>query len=266
MRAAVLGFPIVHSLSPVLHRAAYQYLGLTDWSYDAIEVDVAGLPAFLRHLGPDWAGLSLTMPLKEAALPLLTSLSPRALATRSVNTVVRRGDQFAGHNTDVAGVRLALDRLGCAAVEEAVVLGGGATARSVVAGLAGRAARVTAYVRSAARTEPLLAAAAAVSLPLEVRSWAGVRLESPLVVNTTPIGAADPLAARVPERPGALLEVLYDPSPTVLSAAWREAGGAVVEGRVMLVGQAIDQVALMTGSRFDRVEMLAVLERSLKIR
>ncbi len=87
MRAAVLGRPIAHSLSPVLHRAAYAALGL-DWTYDAVEVGADGLPAFLEHLGDDWAGLSLTMPLKHAVLPLLATCSELATAVAAANTVV----------------------------------------------------------------------------------------------------------------------------------------------------------------------------------
>src|ERR1700761_861579 len=91
-RAAVLGSPVAHSLSPVLHRAAYAELGLTDWSYDRFETDEAALPGFLEGLGPEWAGLSLTMPLKRAVIPLLDEISDTAASVEAVNTVVLTED------------------------------------------------------------------------------------------------------------------------------------------------------------------------------
>src|SRR5438445_11370778 len=112
MRAAVLGSPIEHSLSPALHRAAYQALGLTGWTYRAIECDEAGLPGLLTGCGPDWAGLSLTMPLKRAVLPLLDSIEPLAAEAGAANTVIFRGGQRHGHNTDVPGMTAALAEQG----------------------------------------------------------------------------------------------------------------------------------------------------------
>ena len=108
MKAAVLGAPIAHSLSPVLHRAAYQALGLTGWSYEAIECDTARLPALLDGCGPGWAGLSLTMPLKRAVLPLLDHIDPLTREVGAANTVVFTGGQRHGHNTDVPGMIAAL--------------------------------------------------------------------------------------------------------------------------------------------------------------
>src|SRR5579859_6111990 len=104
MRAAVLGSPIAHSLSPVLHRAAYRELGLAGWSYEAIECDEAGLPALLDGCGPEWAGLSLTMPLKRAVLPLLGTADTVSREVGAANTVVFAGGARQGHNTDVPGM------------------------------------------------------------------------------------------------------------------------------------------------------------------
>ena len=129
-RAAVLGSPIRHSLSPALHRAAYRGLGL-DWSYDAIEVDEPGLSAFLAGLGPEWAGLSLTMPLKEAVIPLLSEVDPEARSLRSVNTVLPGSQGWRGTNTDVYGITQSLLEKGLDATpRSATILGAGATARS----------------------------------------------------------------------------------------------------------------------------------------
>ena len=121
-RAAVLGHPIEHSLSPVLHRAAWAALGL-DWTYDRIDVVGADLPAFLDSLDESWVGLSLTMPLKRDVLPLLDEIDDIARATGAVNTVLLDGGRRRGTNTDVAGLVVALDERG-AGRGPSVVLGG----------------------------------------------------------------------------------------------------------------------------------------------
>ena len=106
-RCAVLGSPIAHSLSPVLHRAAYDALGL-DWSYDAVEVSEDGLPGFLDGLDGSWRGLSLTMPLKRTVVPLLDEMSARAAQARAANTVVLDAGRRVGHNTDIPGAVAAI--------------------------------------------------------------------------------------------------------------------------------------------------------------
>src|ERR1700727_3070698 len=115
MKAAVLGTPIAHSLSPALHRAAYRELGLDDWSYDLVECDEADLAGYLGSRGPDWAGLSLTMPLKRTVLPLLDHVDQLAAATGGANTVVFRPDGRYGYNTDVQGIVDALTEAGATA-------------------------------------------------------------------------------------------------------------------------------------------------------
>ena len=129
----MLGHPIAHSLSPVLHRTAYRQLGL-DWEYEAHDVDEAGLPGFLDGCGPQWAGLSLTMPLKRVVLPLLDDVSELVGVVGGANTVVMGPAGRVGHNTDVAGIVEALRDIG-AESGPAVVLGGGATAASALAAL-----------------------------------------------------------------------------------------------------------------------------------
>ena len=134
-RAAVLGSPIAHSLSPVLHRAAYRELGLTDWTYSAIECDEQRLPSLLDSLGPDWEGLSLTMPLKRAVLPLLDHVEPLVTQVGAANTVVLAAGQRRGFNTDVAGIVTALRQAGVTTGGNVLVLGSGATACSALAAL-----------------------------------------------------------------------------------------------------------------------------------
>ncbi|MFJ3944914.1 shikimate dehydrogenase [Streptomyces griseoaurantiacus] len=250
-RAAVLGSPIAHSLSPVLHRAAYAELGLTGWSYDRFEVDEAGLPGFLEELGGEWAGLSLTMPLKRAVIPLLDGISETAASVEAVNTVVFTEDgRRHGDNTDIPGMVAALRERGIEQVESAAILGAGATASSALAALARVCTgEVLAHVRSEARAAEMREWGARLGVPVTVRDWerAGEALGAPLVIATTPAGATDALAGAVPERPGTLFDVLYEPWPTALAARWSAGGGAVLGGLDLLVHQAVLQVERMTG-------------------
>ncbi|MFF3403308.1 shikimate dehydrogenase [Streptomyces sp. NPDC002659] len=250
-RAAVLGSPIAHSLSPVLHRAAYAELGLDDWSYDRFEVDEAGLPGFVEGLDDSWAGLSLTMPLKRAILPLLDGISDTAASVEAVNTVVFTEDgRRLGDNTDIPGMIAALRERGVDKVASAAVLGAGATASSALAALARICTGpVVACVRSQARAEEMRGWGERLGVDVVIADWteAATVLEAPLVIATTPAGATDALAAEVPERPGTLFDVLYEPWPTALAAAWSGHGGDVVGGLDLLVHQAVLQVEQMTG-------------------
>jgi len=250
-RAAVLGKPIAHSLSPVLHRAAYEELGLTGWSYDRFEVDEAALPGFVERLGPEWAGLSLTMPLKRAVIPLLDGISDTAASVEAVNTVVFTEDgRRLGDNTDIPGMVAALRERGIEQVDSAAILGAGATASSALAALARICTgEVVAYVRSEARAAEMRQWGERLDVEVRTADWADAAeaLRAPLVIATTPAGATDALAHAVPERPAALFDVLYDPWPTELAARWSMIGGAVVGGLDLLVHQAVLQVELMTG-------------------
>ncbi|MBI0295589.1 shikimate dehydrogenase [Streptomyces sp. PRKS01-29] len=254
-RAAVLGSPIAHSLSPVLHRAAYRELGLSGWTYDRFEVDETGLPDFFKRLGEDagpaWAGLSLTMPLKRAVIPLLDEISDTAASVEAVNTVVFGDDgRRRGDNTDIPGMLAALRERGVGRVARAAVLGAGATASSALAALSRICdGEVTAYVRSEARAAEMRQWGERLGVAVRTADWgdAAGALGAPLVIATTPAGTTDALAASVPDRPGALFDVLYEPWPTPLAAAWAARGGSVVGGLDLLVHQAVLQVEQMTG-------------------
>jgi shikimate dehydrogenase len=283
--AAVLGSPISHSLSPALHLAAYRALRLSHWSYGAHEVQAPELPGFVRGLGSEWAGLSLTMPLKEAAFEVADEVSDLAREVGAINTLVRRGDGgWRGDNTDVYGVSQALREAGCLHVAGAIVLGSGATARSVVAALATMGcAKVTFAVRSTARQETLDQALRA-GLEVDVvglGELADVMSGARVVVSTLPAGTgpadAVPLDS-VPTGSGStngvptdtvsgnavvggafaaasrpvdhlLLDVVYTGWPTPLARMFQEAGASVVSGFEMLLHQAAEQVHLMTGLR-----------------
>ncbi|WP_234531734.1 shikimate dehydrogenase [Streptomyces shenzhenensis] len=250
-RAAVLGKPIAHSLSPVLHRAAYDELGLTGWSYERFEIDEAALPGFLGALGPEWAGLSLTMPLKRAVIPLVDEISETAASVDAVNTVVFTEDgRRLGDNTDIPGMVAALREHGIEQVDSAAILGAGATASSALAALARICTgEVVVHVRSAERAAEMRHWGERLDVEVRIADWADAEqaLRAPLVIATTPAGTTDALAAAVPERPTTLFDVLYHPWPTALAARWSMFGGAVVSGLDLLVHQAVLQVEQMTG-------------------
>jgi shikimate dehydrogenase len=217
--------------------------------------DLAG---FLSGLGPEWGGLSLTMPLKQAVLPLLDRCAPLATAVGAANTLVLRDGERAGHNTDVHGIVAALAEVGVRRVASAAVLGGGATAASAIAALLELGCPSPAVlVRSPARTGPLLEAAERLGSTPCVQVLQEVLPQVDVVVSTVPSGAAD--ALRPPASPGVLLDVVYDPWPSPLAVAWAALGGVVVDGVAMLLHQAAAQVELMTGRAAPVQTMRAAL-------
>ncbi|MFF7636972.1 shikimate dehydrogenase [Kitasatospora sp. NPDC008050] len=251
-RAAVLGSPIAHSLSPVLHNAAYRALGLDDWEYGRFELDEARLPGFLAGLAPGgWAGFSLTMPLKRAVIPLLDEVSESALAVDAVNTLVFEADgRRTGDNTDVPGLVAALRERGIEKVPAAAVLGAGATASSALAALARLGAgQITVYVRSPERARQMRELGERLGVAVLTADWArgAEALAGPLTVSTTPVGATDGFAEELTATPGALFDVLYHPWPTALAAACAERGATVLGGLDLLVHQAVLQCERFTG-------------------
>ena len=261
-RAAVLGSPIGHSLSPALHRAAYAALELP-WSYDAIEVHSGGLAAFVAECGPEWAGLSLTMPLKTEALGVGAQLSERVTLIGAANTLLFGGVGAEGgsvplraENTDVDGVVESLRRAGVSAsTQPPVVVGAGGTSRAAIAALALLGFRsCDLIVRRPEAGIELRDVAAGVGVEVTPYGFAaaGERLaQAEVVISTTPAGAADAIAGELAGRhvpsTAVLLDVLYHPWPTGLASAWTAGGGVVVSGRHMLLHQAAAQVLLMTG-------------------
>lgn len=267
-RAAVLGSPIAHSLSPALHRAAYAHLGLDDWSYEVVEV--ADTPTLEAVLGAGWSGLSLTMPLKRLVLPMLDDVSELAAAVGAVNTVTFAGGRRRGDNTDVGGVVAALREGGLTGLYdgEGCVVGGGATAASAVAALAQLGdSRPTLVVRDPSRAGETLQAAARLGVTPRVTSFADGRavLGAALAtVSTVPTsGGGVVVEALPPSLGGVLLDVVYAPWPTDLAHSWRRAGGTTVSGAVMLLHQAAEQVRLMTGHDAPVELMRVALETGL---
>ncbi|MDR1077906.1 MAG: shikimate dehydrogenase [Propionibacteriaceae bacterium] len=259
-RCAVIGSPIAHSLSPALHRAAYDYLGL-DWSYDRHEVTAATLDGFMASLDDVWRGLSCTRPLK-AAVVAWGRPDPTVAALGVANTVVfdaRPGDRAHTRlaNTDVTGL-MALLRPHAA--RSALVLGTGATALSAVHALS----RIGLSQIQLAGRDP----AARAALADRARAWGTTVVprdldgrwdEAEVVVSTIPATAADLVAESAAATAPVVLDVVYDPWPTPLSQAGRAAGRVVLSGRDLLVAQAEGQIALMTGQTCPQSVLRAAL-------
>ncbi|WP_434612271.1 shikimate dehydrogenase [Arthrobacter sp. A5] len=273
MYGAVLGHPIGHSKSPAMHSAAYARLGLP-YVYTALDTEASGLAALFARVRAErnWFGLSVTMPLKTAVLPLLDALEPVAAALRAVNTVVvDREDpdrqRLVGHNTDVTGIVNALRFAGIGERPTAAVLGGGGTAVSAVAALQRLGAPAAdIFVRGSGSAAPATDAGSAVGLSCRLRPWtetAAALADYDVVISTLPPRAADPLADSLPPsslRGRLLLDVAYDPWPSALAAAWELRGGTIVPGIEMLLYQGVEQVRLFTaGSAHSTPDVINVM-------
>ena len=249
-RCAVVGSPIAHSLSPALHRAAYDELGL-DWTYDHVEVDSAGLEEFVEGLDPSWRGLSLTMPLKRTVVPLLHTSDDWVRLSGVANTLVLDEGSRHGFNTDIPGAIAAMDERLPAPVRSAVVLGGGATATSVLLALAEQGCeQAIVLVRDPARAEETVAVVSRHprAPELTVGTLDGMDgLDADLLVSTIPGPAQTPPVLAACAQVPAVFEVVYDPWPTPLAQAVLDDGRHLVAGLDLLAHQAVGQVLRMTG-------------------
>lgn len=267
LRAAVLGSPISHSLSPALHTAAYAALGLAQWSYVRREVTAEQLAGVVGEFGDEWRGLSLTMPLKEAAFDVVATVTTIARDAGAINTLVRRADgQWDGHNTDVVGIVRAVEH-----VEHegrATILGSGATSRSAALALAELDVKnVVVAARNAEASRELVTLLArhgveATHVPLE--RWADERRR--LVISTLPPAASGGAGGALDESGSThegttLLDVVYADWPTPLARTALGAGCEVISGVDMLVYQAAAQVELFTG-RPGPVEVMFAAART----
>ncbi|HEX8781178.1 MAG TPA: shikimate dehydrogenase [Nocardioides sp.] len=265
----VVGDPIGHSLSPVLHRAGFEEHGL-EWSYDAHRVPAGGLRAFVDGLGPEWRGLSVTMPLKREAAALADELTGRARLSGGANTIVLGDGRRRCDNTDIPGAVAAVRERTDEPVGRVTILGGGATATSTGLAAAELGARsVALVVRSPERAAESVAALRAHPSSPEVSV---TRLDDTapfacdLLVSTIPATAqtADlrERCARVP----AIFEALYDPWPTPLAADALAAGRVLVGGLDLLVHQAAVQFEQFTGLEAPLARMRAAGEAALAVR
>jgi shikimate dehydrogenase len=267
MRAAVLGRPVSHSLSPLLHRAAYASLGLTDWTYDALDVGAEDLPDLLAGLGEEWRGFSVTMPCKQAAVDVADMVEPLPQLLHAANTLVRTDAGWRAENTDVTGVGMALQLAGVDRVTHAAILGAGGTAAAAAVALSSLGAQhVDIVVREPSRAAELVRVFQVLGVSTTLTPLAEADLDAPLVVSTVPIGA-QPAILALPWRAGqTVLDVLYAPWPTPLAQRVTEVGGTVVDGLDVLFWQATVQVELMTGQPAPIEAMRRALDAALTTR
>jgi shikimate dehydrogenase len=264
IRGAVLGFPITHSLSPVLHSEAFKFLGI-DGSYQLHEVNDSQLSDFFATRAAEFDYLSLTMPLKEIALELPVEIEPTAARIQSANTLYMRDGQWHLTSTDGSGLISALSHADHSRFKKVLVLGAGGTARAVVGALDAVADEISVLGRTSTRREVLQGAITQSSF--EYLKWN----DSPdfsqydLVVNTTPAGAADLLADSL-RYGGANLyfDVIYKPWPTVLGSRWADCGGEVINGLELLLYQGIHQLSLVLNRQLDESALASHLRPLLK--
>lgn len=271
----VIGSPIEHSLSPVIHRAAWEELCIDGWEYRRIEQDASSLPAFIDVLDDACRGLSVTMPCKQAIMPLLDVIDPLAVAVGAVNTVVPSSGLLVGFNTDVAGIasaiRRACDQAGIPIPGSALILGARATASSALAALGELGITLaTVAARRFGGPGSVMTAASRLGVRVEQAMWADlegvarVAAASDVLISTLPAGIADPLAALLAPREGqVLLDAVYTPRDTALRSVFERAGAVVAEGTDMLVFQGAAQVQLMTGQSPHSDVMRQALEDEL---
>ena len=255
-RLAVVGRPVAHSLSPVLHSAAHRHLGL-DWVYDRHEVREGELAGFVNGLDSSWRGLSATMPLKEELLALADERDEASTLTGAANTLLLGADGARRvRNTDVAGIERALRDSGVVTAEHAVIAGAGATARSVLVALDGLGLRSAVLaVREPARSSAMVALGDTLGLDLDVVRLADLDQVvdgADVVAWTLPngVGLHQPLPFDARTRAVAL-DVTYHPWPGPLAAQWLEVGGRVASGRDMLLHQAVRQVRFFVSGQTE---------------
>jgi len=264
VRAALLGRPVSHSLSPVLHRAAYAALGLDDWTYDALDIGAEDLPVLLAGLGEEWRGFSVTMPCKQAAVEVAQVVEPLPRLLGAANTLVRTDAGWRAENTDVTGVGMALQLAGVERVGHAAIIGAGGTAAAAAVALSSLGAQnVDVVVRDPARAEDVLRVLRVLGVSASVVRLADADLEAPLVVSTVPIDAQPALLPLGWRAGHTVLDVLYAPWPTPLARRVTEAGGTVVGGREVLFWQATVQVELMTGRPAPIAAMRSALDAAV---
>jgi shikimate dehydrogenase len=263
-RAAVLGRPVAHSLSPLLHGAAYAALGLSDWTYDALDIGAEDLPVLLAGLGEEWRGFSVTMPCKQAAVDVADVVEPLPRLLHAANTLIRSEAGWRAENTDVAGVGMALHLAGVEEVGSAVIVGAGGTAGAAAVALSSLGARhIEVAVREPSRAGDVTRVLDVLQVPSTVTRLTETKLDAPLVVSTVPIDAQPALLPLPWRAEHTVLDVLYAPWPTPLAQRVREPGGTVIDGLDVLFWQATEQVELMTGLQAPIEAMRAALDAAV---
>ena len=262
IRAAVLGSPISHSLSPILHNRAYEILGISG-KYEAIELSEVEFPQFFAEAtaldaSVDWRGFSLTMPLKEIVTNSLIGVDPLAKRISSANTIlIDRNSQEVNVkilSTDVLGFRTIFDRITINQDSSVAIIGGGGTARAAVSALDGLVSNINVYQRSEKRNNLVRGAASLSAINFHGLNKLNDVLDHSLIVSTLPNTASEVLIAAIPPKvreSQVLFDVAYSPFPSTPAIAWQKAGGALIDGVELLIRQALEQIRLMTRTNFE---------------
>ncbi len=259
IKAAVLGSPISHSLSPLLHTTAYRELDV-EGSYEAIDLKAGGLAQFIASLDSSWNAFSLTMPLKEEAVLHASLVDSLAKRINSANTLFKVDGSWQAATTDVDGFTNALKMHEVQIRGHVVILGAGATARAAAAACDGQASVITIVNRSGYRKQDM--SQVIVKSQFQFMDWdhAGILADADLVISTVPAGATDSLT--LPQTTSApFFEALYNPWPTLASKEWALRGGLVIDGLDLLIHQAISQIEIFSGTTFDRMSMYKLLRK-----
>jgi shikimate dehydrogenase len=258
IKAAVLGSPISHSLSPKIHSKAYELLGL-NFEYTAIELDERSFPDFYQELdssegGLAWSGFSLTMPLKEIVLKYCKAADPIAKRIDSGNTLFRVDGSWQVKSTDYLAFQ---NLLKVSKNSKVAIIGGGGTARAAIGSLNLRVDEVDVLLRSESRMPALVKAAP--DLKVNMLEMSHSLNDYDVIVQTTPAGVFDQYVSNTTRANGTLLEALYKPNPTNLVGRYKDLGGGVISGEELLVEQALFQIELFIGQKFEFTEMRAAL-------
>lgn len=264
-RAAVLGNPIQHSLSPAIHNAAYKRLGI-EAQYSAEQVGSDVLDDYLAHQlkESEWIGFSLTMPLKEVLCSLVEKfnihIDPTAERINSANTLYLKNASWQACSTDVSGFGFLLRNREVSTVS---ILGSGGTARAAIEALPNDAS-VNIYRRSTNRDAFIHSAFSDKRIVLKDWSQVHEAWRSDLVINTVPISGMSELTSHF-ESPLLLVDALYSPWQPPLTVHQLSAQGEVITGLDLLCAQALDQIALMTGESFEKDEMFSFLREVVEV-
>ena len=266
INAAVLGSPISHSLSPRLHMCAYKHLNISG-NYGSFDVPAGTLRDFLKDKADGWTGFSLTMPLKEEVLSVAEVIDPLVKRIQSGNTLVRQGDSWILHSTDVRGFQSAWNHENPSKPKSVLIVGSGATARAAAAAFDDESTAISVLHRNPEREESMRASVNLSNMKFLPWQFSNDFYESDLVVNTTPKSVLDSFAQELSQKPqGTFFDVIYNPWPTQFATAWSKTGSAVLSGLDLLIAQGIEQIKLFSGIDFDAQELSTFLKRELSVK
>ena len=281
--AGVIGHPVAHSKSPAMFEAAFRAAGI-DATYEAWDTPEETLEGRVNALrGSDFLGANVTIPHKQAVLPLIDGAVEDASKIAAVNTIVHEDGKLVGYNTDVAGFARALreDAKFQAHGRRTMILGSGGAARAAALALIKeRASVVFVVARQPRKLDAMVLQLKSITPPGTTITWAywgdgsymrSLR-EADLLVNCTPVGMAEsesegtsPVAAELIQPETTVFDVVYNPHETPLVLAARSRGATAVSGLGMLVYQGAESFRLWTGVEADTDAMRDAVKAALSV-